>query len=247
MHPILRIATATAGFAILHSTLASRQAKRLTADRLGVRNQQGLYRAAFVGQSVLTSAVLAEYIRRQPDRPLYDLPSPWRYALRLGQGVCLGMTFWAVRQAGIARLSGWEGLVAWKQGDQSPIEPAAQGPSSDSEGRLRTGGPFRWSRHPLNFWPLLLLLLNPRMTVNRLTFATLAGCYLPLGSLHEESRLVATYGIIYKRYQASGIPFYLPRLRLLRERRQGSHPRVSLHDRRGFATRPALSHWAHSH
>jgi hypothetical protein len=246
MHPVLRIATATAAFAIMHSTLASRRAKQIAAANLGDRQQKGFYRAAFVGQSILTSAALAEFIRRQPDRTLYDLPSPWRYALRLGQGVCLGFTVWAARQAGIARLSGWESLVAWQRGDRSPVEPAAQGPSLECLERLSERGPFTWSRHPLNFWPLMVLLLNPRMTVNRLTFATFAGGYLALGSVHEESRLVAAHGDPYKRYQASDIPFYLPRLRLLLQGRHKHRSKVLRHDRRGLATHPAVSLWAHS-
>lgn len=216
MHSALRVAVATVAFAALHSTLASRRTKRLAAGLVGERNQRGLYRSAFVAQSVITSAALAEYIRRQPDQTLYDLPAPWRYASRAAQLACAGLTVWSAYEAGIARLSGAESFTQWKRGMAKPVEPAAQGPSADSSGELHVRGPFRWSRHPLNFWPWLMLVLNPRMTRNTLTLVTTSGCYLALGSVHEETRLARAHGSRYTKYQRSGVPFYLPRLPLFR-------------------------------
>src|SRR5690606_9605711 len=104
MRSAVRIASATAAFAVLHSLLASRKAKQVAGRVVGERSRQSLYRSAFVAQSVVTSAALAEYVRRQPDRTLYELPAPWRYFSRAAQVACMGMTFWAAREAGIARL-----------------------------------------------------------------------------------------------------------------------------------------------
>jgi hypothetical protein len=98
-------------------------------------------------------------------------------------------------------------------GDGSvPPEPEAQGPALDAEGKQRAGGPFAWSRHPLNFAPVILFWLTPRMTTNHLAFSAAATAYLVLGSLHEETRLRQAYGVEYAAYQNSGARFYLPRL-----------------------------------
>jgi protein-S-isoprenylcysteine O-methyltransferase Ste14 len=72
------------------------------------------------------------------------------------------------------------------------------------------GGPFRWSRHPLNALGLPLLWLSPRMTENGLAFGLVVTGYLYLGSLHEESRLRAAYGEAYEAYRNSGPAFFLP-------------------------------------
>ena len=112
-------------------------------------------------------------------------------------------------------------------GSARPVWPApeAQGPAPDAgdagdahdaQGRLRTGGPFRWSRHPLNFVPLPIILFAPTMTLKRAAFAAASAAYLVLGSLHEELRLRRAYGDRYLRYQRSGVPFYLPGLRARR-------------------------------
>jgi protein-S-isoprenylcysteine O-methyltransferase Ste14 len=71
-------------------------------------------------------------------------------------------------------------------------------------------GPFRWSRHPLNFWMVPLLWLTPRMTIKLATFNALMTAYLIIGSLHEEARLGEVYGEAYDQYQASGVNFFVP-------------------------------------
>jgi protein-S-isoprenylcysteine O-methyltransferase Ste14 len=83
----------------------------------------------------------------------------------------------------------------------------AQGPLADPDGELRVTGPFRISRHPNNA-TALGGFLQPRMTVNRATLATLSCAYAVVGSLHEERRLRRRHGEAYDRYRAA-VPFLL--------------------------------------
>ena len=85
---------------------------------------------------------------------------------------------------------------------------------------MRATGPFELHRHPLNFAPLPVLWLFPRMTTRLAALAGASTAYLVLGSLHEEVRLRSAYGPAYERYQRSGVPFYVPvpRVRSSRER-----------------------------
>ena len=96
-------------------------------------------------------------------------------------------------------------------GPVSP-EPEAQGPVLDREGLANPKGPFTASRHPLNFSPLPILWLWPRMTTSLLAFNAAATVYLFIGSKHEESRLREAYGESYDAYRECGVPFFLPKV-----------------------------------
>ena len=206
----LRVMAATALFGVVHSALASHAAKRTATHLFGTRNRNGLYRVLYMAQSVVTFAALAHYIRRQPDRVLYEAPKPVATAMRMSQAACLGAATWAAHEVGLSRITGLASFKAWRNGTNVGPEPEAQGPYFAEDGGLQADGPFRLSRHPLNFWPLPIFFLNPRMTVNLVTFALTATAYLIVGSAHEEARLKATYGDEYRKYQWSGVPFYFP-------------------------------------
>jgi hypothetical protein len=207
---MIKVASATAVFALLHSALASRGAKRTAAQVFGERNRNGLYRVFYLAQSVLTFGMLVAYARRLPSRELYQIRGPLAWLLHTGQvGAILAATA-AAREVGIRRILGLESLRGWLDDGPVPPEPEAQGPALDAEGRLHVSGPFAWSRHPLNLVPLPVFWLCPRMTTSLLAFNTAATIYLILGSLHEEARLREAYGEAYAEYQRSGISFYLP-------------------------------------
>jgi protein-S-isoprenylcysteine O-methyltransferase Ste14 len=205
---------ATAAFGVVHSALASRRMKTAARRVAGDRARDAWYRPLYNAQAIATFAALAAYARRLPDRPLYQARGPLVALLRLGQLAGLVYGGAAVRQIGVGRITGATGLAAWMHGRAVvPPEPEAQGPAPDSNGRLRGTGPFAWSRHPLNFAPLPVLWLNPRMTMNLAAFNVAATLYLVAGSRHEEARLADAYGSTYEAYRRSGVPFYLPRVR----------------------------------
>jgi methanethiol S-methyltransferase len=208
-----RIASATALFGALHSLLASRAAKRAAADCFGQRNRNGLYRVFFIGQSLGSFAILAAWIRRQPGREIYHVDGPAALLMHAGQITAVVYATLAARQVGIPRILGLESLCAWLGDGPVPPEPEAQGPALDARGLSHPPGPFLRSRHPLNFAPVPIFWLWPKMTTNLLAFNTAATAYLLLGSLHEESRLREAWGERYAAYQASGVPYYLPALR----------------------------------
>src|SRR4051794_18977754 len=113
---MLRVMAATALFGLAHSALASRAAKRMAAELVGGRNRNGLYRLFYLGQSVVTFAVLAGYIRRQPGLKLYHVHGSLAWLLRGSQVVTLGYATWAARQVGIRPMLGQESFEAWQHG-----------------------------------------------------------------------------------------------------------------------------------
>jgi protein-S-isoprenylcysteine O-methyltransferase Ste14 len=210
---LLKTVAATALFGLVHSALASRQAKELAAATLGRRRRNAFYRLFYIGQSFVTLAALAAYLRRLPDRMLYHVRGWPAALLRLGQGASLFYAVAAAYHVGLTRITGLASAAAWLRGTgEVPPEPEAQGPALSAAGAMRASGPFVWSRHPLNLAPVPIFWLWPRMTLKLAVFNLVCTLYLVLGSLHEEARLRAAYGLPYDRYCTSGVPFYVPLL-----------------------------------
>lgn len=211
MRAAVRMGLATIVFAVFHSALATRRAKRIAAEVVGERQRDAGYRLFFVGQSAVTLALLIAYARRLPARTLYQVHGATALALRAGQVAGLVHLVASARQVGISRLAGLENVRAWRQGRHIPPGPFAQGPEIEPDGRLGVGGFFRWSRHPLNFSAIPIFWLTPRMTTRRLAFNLISTLYFIAGSKHEEVRLRDAYGQAYLDYCKSAVPFYWPR------------------------------------
>jgi steroid 5-alpha reductase family enzyme len=208
-----KVAAATAVYAGMHSLLASRKVKT-AADRIvGPRRRAAFYRPFYIAQSLVTFAGLYAYSRTLPDKTLYHVRGPAARLMNAGQLAALAYAIWAARQVGAADILGIREVrdFTHRKPHIHP-EPEAQGPSPESANEMRITGPFRSSRHPLNFAPLPIFWLMPKMTVQLLAYNLVMTPYMILGSLHEEHRLQKAYGQKYERYQKSGVPFYLPRL-----------------------------------
>jgi len=206
----------------VHSALASQTAKQIAARVVGARPRDALYRLFYVAQSLITFGLVVGYGQTLPTRMLYQASGPLAVLLRIGQLVGLLHAFATAWQVGVARLLGLENVAAWVHGEKMPPGPIAQGPEMRADGHLNIRGPFLWSRHPLNFSPILVFWLTPRMTTRRLALNVVSTVYLVLGSWHEEARLRKAYGTAYAKYQSSGVPFYWPK-RTNQKRPESTH------------------------
>jgi len=70
-------------------------------------------------------------------------------------------------------------------------------------------GPYRWVRHPLYFFAILLFWSCPVITADRLLFNVLWTTWVVLATKLEERDLVANFGDSYVRYQ-NDVPMILP-------------------------------------
>ena len=200
-----------AAWGLVHSLLATHTVKAFAAAKLGEPRRNGLYRISYNAVAVITLLALAVYIRRLPDRRLYRIHLPWRVITGLLRVGLLGVAARAALEVGVGPFSGMSAAMSYLLKGTAAYEPEAQGPSMGAAG-LRTGGPFRLVRHPLNASATAMVWLTPEMTVVRLTIAVLTLAYALLGSKIEEGRLLATYGEAYRHYQESGVPFFVPAL-----------------------------------
>jgi protein-S-isoprenylcysteine O-methyltransferase Ste14 len=211
MRGFLRVVVATALYAAVHSWCASRSSKKAGTTLLGERAANALYRPLYLFQSLATMGVLVWYARRQPGSELYRLRGAAAAICRLLQAGGLAWAVWSAYEVGLTEILGIRGLREWVRGEHTiPPPPEAQGPALCAEGELRVAGPFRWSQHPLNFAPQVVMWCNPIMTTRLLAFNMVASLYLVLGSWHEAIRLRAAYGPVYEEYMESGVRFYLP-------------------------------------
>lgn len=195
-----RIAAATTVFSLWHSLLCSRQAKESAAKLLGERRGRALYRLFFMAQSFLTSGALVLFILKQPSRTLYDRRGVARVVSWMGQAACLFLGWRASHDLGPRHFTGLESLQQLRD-DLTITEAEAQGPSREPDNQLRVTGVYRWSRHPLEWTPILLLWLTPRLNTNWLAFNVLAALSSWLGAIHEEKRLLQKSPQSFAQYQ----------------------------------------------
>ena len=215
---IFKIIAATALFAGVQSLLATRRAKRTLTTIIGERRRNALYRPLYNAVAVLTTSALVLYLVRLPNRELYRVRGPLSKLMLTVQLACVFCLLSTVRQIGFMDFIGLANLGKLLSREKEiGAEPEGQGPAPGEDGRIRATGPFRYSRHPLNFWAMPLLWLMPRMTLNLAVFNTAATLYLVAGSYHEEARLREVYNEAYAEYESSGVGFLVPHAHSLPE------------------------------
>jgi protein-S-isoprenylcysteine O-methyltransferase Ste14 len=84
-------------------------------------------------------------------------------------------------------------------------------------------GPYRWVRHPLYFFCLLLIWSCPDLSLDRLLYNILWSTWIIVGSVLEERDLVGDFGEPYRDYQGK-VPMLIPwRLRPVRWGRENDY------------------------
>jgi protein-S-isoprenylcysteine O-methyltransferase Ste14 len=71
-------------------------------------------------------------------------------------------------------------------------------------------GPYRWVRHPLYLFMMILFWSNPVLTADRLLFNVLWTIWVVIGTVLEERDLSESFGIAYRNYQQR-VPMLIPR------------------------------------
>lgn len=209
--PALQAVVALTAWALVHSLLATERSKALAERLLSRRRRDGLYRLSYNSIAVVSTMALAVYLHRLPDRDIYHLRGAWRLPVLAARLFLLASMFAAVVEIGIGPFSGFSEAFALLVGEQPSEPPEGQGPATHGQ-NLRTGGPFRYVRHPLNAGATAMIFLTPKMTEVRLVVALGTLTYALIGSKLEEHRLLNKYGELYRRYLESGVPFFVPSL-----------------------------------
>lgn len=78
-------------------------------------------------------------------------------------------------------------------------------------GSLIRSGFYRYMRHPLYTFSMIILLASPVMTRNLAYIIICVGIYFFIGSIYEERGLVKRFGESYRAYQKE-VPRFIPNL-----------------------------------
>lgn len=174
-------------FAAIHSLFA---VSRIKNALCGINRQ--VYRLCYnVASLVLFGWVMAVY--RHSD-VLYFVPGVWSLILYLLQFVIVIILVSCLRQTGFGEFIGY---------------------TSATSGSFTSTGWYSIVRHPLYFFSMLFMALNPVMTSQWLLLTVLSLVYFVIGGLVEEKRLVTEFGEAYRDYQER-VPFIIPGLSLNR-------------------------------
>ena len=175
----------------VHSWLASLGVKAWFRRAFGEPAAR-TYRLAYNVFSVASLAPILYLLRILPDRLLYSAQGPWLIVMLAGQVLALVCLFIALLQTDTLSFVGLRQLF-----------------SGDPPARFVKTGFYRWVRHPLYLFGLLLLWLTPRMTLNMLVAYFALTVYIFVGVLFEERKLLREFGSAYAEYR-SRTPMILP-------------------------------------
>jgi protein-S-isoprenylcysteine O-methyltransferase Ste14 len=78
------------------------------------------------------------------------------------------------------------------------------------EGSFTVRGPYRWVRHPLYLFMIVLFWCYPILTTDRLLFNILWTTWVVVGTVLEERDLLSDFGDAYRDYQAK-VPMLFPK------------------------------------
>jgi protein-S-isoprenylcysteine O-methyltransferase Ste14 len=123
-----------------------------------------------------------------------------------------GVARWLLRAVPLLAIAGF----AWGGRSLRFFDPFGVRPILDRiSGReprsvtLVAAGPYRWVRHPLYLFMVLIFWSYPDLTADRLLFNTLWTAWTVVGALLEERDLVAEFGDSYRKYQRT-VPMLIP-------------------------------------
>ena len=119
------------------------------------------------------------------------------WVLRVVYFLSLAGFFWGMRALGVFDPFGVIPLRNYLRGRQSSSVPFV------------VRGPYRWVRHPLYLFLILMIWSYPDLTADRLLFNVLWTLWMVVGTVLEERDLVASFGDAYRTYQRE-VPMLIP-------------------------------------
>ena len=174
-----------------HSGMVRRSVRTRVSSALGEHLVGAVYTIAS-GAVLLVCLVLW-----QPAGDPLELHGAARWSVRLLFALAIAGFFWGVRALGSFDTLGLQPVLdRVRRRDSEPV-------------RLAVRGPYRWVRHPLYLFAVVLFWACPVVTADRLLFDVLWTGWVVVGTVLEERDLVARFGDDYRAYQRR-VPMLLP-------------------------------------
>jgi len=165
------------------------------------RRLEGIVEESFHGLVYTTASgsvlILCLVLWQRTGEPLVLLEGPLGWCLRACFLLAIAGFAWGIRALGSFDTFGVQPAIASLRGTQPEDFP------------FLVKGPYRWVRHPLYFFCLVLFWSCPVITADRLLFNALWTAWVVLATVLEERDLVSHFGGAYVRYQRE-VPMILP-------------------------------------
>jgi protein-S-isoprenylcysteine O-methyltransferase Ste14 len=185
-------------YALVHSYLASIKVKEWLKGNFG--DLIAFYRLGY-NIFALASLYLIYDLSPKPYLILYDLPNPYDLIILVPQFLALAGLFWAFKYICFKEFLGLNQVKRYFEKSYNS--------ELDENLTLQLEGPFKYTRHPVYFFSILILLFRPTMDLFYLVFFSCLVIYFYIGSYFEEEKLAKHFGEIYTDYRKS-VPKIFP-------------------------------------
>jgi protein-S-isoprenylcysteine O-methyltransferase Ste14 len=185
-------------YSLIHSYIASIKVKEWFKRNFG--DLIAFYRLGY-NIFALASLYIIYELSPKPHLILYDLPNPYDLIILVPQFIALAGLFWAFKYICFKEFLGLNQVKRYFEKKYNS--------ELDENLTLQLEGPFRYTRHPVYFFSILILLFRPTMDLFYLVFFIWLVIYFYIGSYFEEEKLAKHFGEIYTDYRKS-VPRIFP-------------------------------------
>ena len=186
-------------FALSHSILAAFDIKKKITEK--VSNKIAFYRLFYNISSILIFVAIY-FLSPKPNVIIYDLQFPYDIVIFAIQFIGVIGFFWAGSYINLKEFLGITQIKRYYEGTYKIDD-------LDEYHELVVIGPFKYSRHPIYFFSIIILGFRPTMDLFYFVFFLCMLTYFYIGSVYEEKSLTKRYGKVYSDYK-SQVPRLIP-------------------------------------
>jgi len=180
-------------FFVQHSGMVRKRFRRFVSTWLSARYDRAFY--TIVSGTVL----LAVLVLWQKSRYIViTVDGPARWLMRAGFISTVLLFYWGTRSLHDFDTLGLRPIARYLRGRAAPAPVP-----------FTVSGPYRWVRHPLYLFTIIMIWTCPDVSADRLLFNVLWTIWILFGIVLEERDLVAEFGEPYRVYQRR-VPMLVP-------------------------------------
>lgn len=189
-------------FGLTHSFLASIWFKK---KLLKILNKKiAFYRLAYNIFSLVSLIIIINSLPKL-EQEIYEIDKPYSYLMILPFLLGIIGLYFTTKYFSMKEFLGISQIQRYLKDEYSITD-------LDERTTFRIEGPYKYTRHPIYFFSIVILLSIPEMTLSRLIIIISFILYFFIGSIFEERKLIKIYGERYIEYQKS-VPRIIPKLK----------------------------------
>ncbi len=178
-------------FASSHSILAAFDVKKRITEKVG--DKIAFYRL-FYNISSLIIFVSIYFLSPKPNVVIYDLQFPYDLLIFSVQVFGIIGLFWAGSYINMKEFLGITQIKRYLEGNYKVSD-------LDEYHEMVVSGPFKYSRHPIYFFSIIILGFRSTMDLFYVVFFICMLIYFYVGSIYEEKSLEKRFGNSYREYK----------------------------------------------